>query len=151
MRTIKTDMRTQKSDLPLPVGRPCSHHSCSRRRRTRTCRQRRGQSQGCCSRSVVKVHSNTRIALAVHAAISCLPLNVEALPVAVLLVAIARERTPLGESAIRREVAAVEDLVQRGGLRERQLDGGRRAAAHDLELHHARGREEVGRLALRAA
>ena len=51
--------------------------------------------------------------MAIHTAVRRLPLNVEALSVAVLLICVAGERTPLGKIAARCEVAAIEDLVQR--------------------------------------
>ena len=86
--------------------------------------------------------------------------KVEALSVAVPLAAESREPTPLFAIAVRSELVAVEDSVQRRGFPERQFDRGRRASAvsprvanctkwaHNLELHHACWLEEGGRLEL---
>ena len=71
----------------------------------------------------VEVNADAGVAIAAHTAVRRLPLNVEALPVAVLLPAIARERTPLGESAIRCKAATVEDRMQRDRKWRRRRTG----------------------------
>ena len=62
---------------------------------------------------VLIVEEDTDARVALPATACRLALNVEALSVAVLRIAVTSERAPIGEVAGSCEVAAVEDLVQR--------------------------------------